>query len=661
MPTDSDTRTTNTVTAETSSVDDTSMATPDRRDSQVGDTSARPFALLAIIFLAISAVLGAVAAVSLAEPAVTGNVSFLSYGRLYPAATNLFVNGWLTLGFIAVAMFLVPRVVKRPLASRGLSVIGASLYSVGVIAGSVAVLVGRGDGKVGFEAPWYIDLTMFIGVLLVSRSIGVTVRKRADRSSIPPSALFLTAGIIWLTLALLVALPFGGGPTQGLGGVLQNIFARGAVVGLWLTSAGFGVTYYVVHRITGAPRRSTDRTVLAAFWSVAVAMPFYGATQITHSVLPDWLETLGAMFAIGAILPALILASYVAGLVRSRIDNVSDAVTLKWLSLGTASFVAFIGLTALGTIRSVASVTQLTPWTSGVEFLALGGAFTAWLVAFYRQAGPDFVGRAIPDGISEGHLRLTALGVVGFSVSSMVAGLVSGYAWIGAANSADVGVTGVDFSLSSQPTLVTLGVRGASMALFALGALFFAVSVFASRASASPVPSVDDLDDGLDVLSGAPVGFAKLAGSAVGLFAIAAAVVWLIPSTEVNPSEGTILGDTVRVESSEAFAAGKEVYFQEGCAVCHTQQVRPIVTDVDLGVVSLYGDYVNEDTVPLGLMRIGPDLMHVGSGDQTGSVVFLRGYLADPRSERPWSTMPSYGYLSEAELEALATYLAGLK
>jgi cbb3-type cytochrome oxidase subunit 1 len=661
MRMDSDTRTTNTVTAKTSSADDTSMAMPDRPDSRVVDKSARPFALLAVVFFAVSAVLGAIAAMSLSEPAVTANVEFLSYGRLYPAAMNLFVNGWLTLGFIAAAMFLVPKVLNRRLASRGLGMIGAALYSGGVVAGAVAVLLGYGDGKVGFEAPWYVDVTMFVGVLLVSRSVGVTVRRREDRSSIPPSVLFLTAGVMWLALALLVALPFGGGPTQGLGGVLQNVFARGAVVGLWLTAAGFGVTYYVVHRITGAPTRPTDRSVLATFWSVAVAMPFYGATQITYSVLPDWLETLGAMFAIGAILPALILANHVAGLIRSRIDNVSDVVTLKWLSFGTASFVAFIALTALGTIRSVASVTQLTPWTSGVEFLALGGAFTAWLVAFYRHAGPDFVGKAIPDGISTGHLRLTTLGVVGFTISSMVAGVVSGYAWIGAANSPDVSATGADFALSSLPTLGALGVRGASMGLFALGALFFAVSVLASRAKEGPVPAVDDLDEGLDVLSGSSVGFAKLTGSAVGLFVIAAAVVWLIPSTEVNPGEGTILGDTTRVESSEAFAAGKEIYFQQGCAACHTQQVRPIVTDVGLGVVSAYGDYVNEDTVPLGLMRLGPDLMHVGSRDQTGSVVFLRGYLADPRSERAWSTMPSYGYLSEAELEALATYLAGLK
>jgi cbb3-type cytochrome oxidase subunit 1 len=658
---DSDTRTTNTVTAETSSVDDTTVATTDRPDIPVPDKSARPFALLAIIFLATSSVLGAIAAVSLAEPAITGGSEYLSYGRLYPAATNLFVNGWLTLGFVAVAMFLVPSVLNRRLASRAGATVGAWLYTLGVVGGVVSVLLGGADGKTGFEAPWYIDLTMLVGVLLVSRSIGITVRRREDRSSIPAGVMFLTAGVMWLALALAVALPFGGGPTQGLGGILQNMFARGAVIGLWLTAAGFGTTYYVVHRITGAPSRPTDRSVLAAFWSVAVAMPFYGATQITHSVMPDWLETLGAMFAIGAILPALILASHVVGVVRSRIDSVADAVTLKWLSFGTASFVAFIALTALGTIRSVASVTQLTMWPSGVEFLALGGAFTAWLVAFYRHAGQDFIGRAIPDGISEGHLRLTVLGVVGFSVSSMMAGVVAGYGWIGAANSPDVGVTGVDFALSNQPTLVALVVRGASLGAFALGSLFFAVSVFASRASSRAIPVVDDLDEGLDVLSGAPVGFAKLVGTTIGMFIIGASLVWLIPSTEVNPGTGTILGDTTRVESSEAFAAGKEIYFQEGCAVCHTQQVRPIVTDVDLGPVSAYGDYVNEDTVPLGLVRIGPDLMHVGSGNQTSSVVFLRSYLADPRSERPWSTMPSYGYLSEADLEALATYLAGLK
>ena len=654
------------MTADTSLTDDASASSSDVPDAFIDHANVRVFAKLAVLFLVVSTVLGSIAAVSLVNPTVADISRFLSYGRLYPVATNLFINGWLTLGFLAVVMYLVPRLLNRSLAAAGSAVVGAGLYAAGVIAAAGFVTVQGVDGNVGFEAPWYIDFVTLIGVILISRAVALTVRKRpksgdGGAAPIPPVVLFLTAGVIWLTLALAVALPFGGGPTTGLGGVLQNIFARGAIVGLWLTSAGFGAVYYISHRITGAPIRATDRSVLAAFWSVAVVMPCYGATQLAHSVMPDWLETVGAMFAIGALLPALILANDLARTVRSRIDNVTDAVTLKWLSFGTASFVAFIALTVLGTIRSVAAVAQLTTWTSGIEFLALGGAFTAWLVAFYRHAGVEFSGRHVDRATSEWHLRLTVLGVVGFVLSSMSAGVVSGYAWIGAAISPAVGVTGVDFALASQPTLFALATRGASLGVFALGAIVFAASLLGSASPTTDTPEVDSLDDGRSVLSGSPVGFPKLVGASVGLFIVAMSVVWLIPSTEVNPTEGTILGDTTRMESDDVFAAGKAIYLQEGCVYCHTQQVRPIVTDVDLGAVSAYGDYVNEDVVPLGVARLGPDLMHAGTGEDTGSVVFLRSFLEDPRAERSWSTMPSYAHLSDAEIEALAIYLTGLK
>jgi cbb3-type cytochrome oxidase cytochrome c subunit len=35
--------------------------------------------------------------------------------------------------------------------------------------------------------------------------------------------------------------------------------------------------------------------------------------------------------------------------------------------------------------------------------------------------------------------------------------------------------------------------------------------------------------------------------------------------------------------------------------------------------------------------------------------------LTDPRQDRPWSTMPSYAHLSQADLDALVAYVNGLK
>jgi cbb3-type cytochrome c oxidase subunit II len=102
------------------------------------------------------------------------------------------------------------------------------------------------------------------------------------------------------------------------------------------------------------------------------------------------------------------------------------------------------------------------------------------------------------------------------------------------------------------------------------------------------------------------------------------------------------------------------VFIAEGCVACHTQSVRPIVTDVGLGAVSQPGDYARETPVQVGWVRLGPDLMHAGSRDLTSGASFVTDHLADPRRLRPWSIMPSYDYLSDRDLNALGAYIAGL-
>lgn len=69
----------------------------------------------------------------------------------------------------------------------------------------------------------------------------------------------------------------------------------------------------------------------------------------------------------------------------------------------------------------------------------------------------------------------------------------------------------------------------------------------------------------------------------------------------------------------EAAVRGQEIYRSVGCASCHTQMVRPVVADVDLGAVTL-----NDSNQLLGTRRFGPDLSNVGarvSGSQLEAVI----------------------------------------
>lgn len=106
---------------------------------------------------------------------------------------------------------------------------------------------------------------------------------------------------------------------------------------------------------------------------------------------------------------------------------------------------------------------------------------------------------------------------------------------------------------------------------------------------------------------------------------------------------------------------GKQIYQNEGCWYCHTQQVRNLhyetvrygmaeeETFKRYGIRTLIqappsqpGEFAFDKPHMLGTRRIGPDLARVGGKyDNSWHVNHMR----DPRSTSPGSIMPSYAWL----------------
>lgn len=95
---------------------------------------------------------------------------------------------------------------------------------------------------------------------------------------------------------------------------------------------------------------------------------------------------------------------------------------------------------------------------------------------------------------------------------------------------------------------------------------------------------------------------------------------------------------------------GRQVYRDLGCANCHTQQVRRpgYGSDQERGWgerQSVARDYLREEPVMLGNIRIGPDLRNVGA--RRGDPYWHYLHFFDPRLVVDGSNMPSYRFLFE--------------
>jgi cytochrome c oxidase cbb3-type subunit 2 len=98
---------------------------------------------------------------------------------------------------------------------------------------------------------------------------------------------------------------------------------------------------------------------------------------------------------------------------------------------------------------------------------------------------------------------------------------------------------------------------------------------------------------------------------------------------------------------------GRDIYMREGCAVCHTQMVRPLQHETArYGHYSVAGEDAYEHPFLWGSKRTGPDLARVGG---RYSDAWHVAHLLNPRSVVPVSNMPAYPWLFENQLDGADT------
>jgi len=113
-----------------------------------------------------------------------------------------------------------------------------------------------------------------------------------------------------------------------------------------------------------------------------------------------------------------------------------------------------------------------------------------------------------------------------------------------------------------------------------------------------------------------------------------------------QPAEGLKPLTALQVE-------GRDIYMREGCAVCHTQMVRPFRAETErYGPPSTSGEHVYEHPFLWGSKRTGPDLARVGG---RYSDEWHRAHLYNPRDVVPESVMPSYPWLFEDKVDGRDT------
>lgn len=142
----------------------------------------------------------------------------------------------------------------------------------------------------------------------------------------------------------------------------------------------------------------------------------------------------------------------------------------------------------------------------------------------------------------------------------------------------------------------------------------------------------------------------KLFGGAMVTLALATSALVVLPFMQLRgvPAPAGLKPYTA------AQLRGREVYIQNGCIYCHSQQPRDKAQAPDdkrgWGRASVAADYSYDRPHLLGTSRTGPDLFNIGA--RQPSQDWHLGHLYQPRAYTPGSIMPSYPFLFELKAKA---------
>ena len=488
-------------------------------------------------------------------------------------------------------------------------------------------------------------------------------------------------------------------------------------VAFFLTTPVLGIMYYFLPKAADRPVYSY-RLSIVHFWAIVFLYIWAGPHHLLYTALPDWAQSLGMVFSLmlwapswGGMLNGLLT-------LRGAWEKLRTDPVIKFFIAGITFYGMATFEGPLLSIKSVSALSHYTDWIIGhVHVGALGwNGFMAagllyWLVP--KLWGTQLYSKKAADY----HFWIGSLGILLYAVSMWVAGISEGLMWravtdegtpvyasfvetilkvrtmylmrivggllylVGflmlawnlvrtmlAGKATDVTVEVVEPEWRSQPagswreiafggpivvsaigTLVMCALFIAdfklSMVLLVVLGVLFAVAygMFGRRYGHL------ENENFHRALEGRPFVFTVLVLVAILVGGLAE----LVPTLTIDravPKTGLVAEPYSALELH-----GRDIYVREGCYLCHSQMIRPLLGDVvRYGPASTAGESRYDHPFQWGSKRTGPDLARVGG---KWPDLWHYEHFMDPRKMATGSIMPAYKWLATDRVDVGDTVL----
>jgi len=617
----------------------------------------RMFLIATLVFGVVGFLVGLTIALQLVFPALNLSLPFTTFGRIRPLHTNAVIFAFVGNGIFMGYYYSIQRLLK----TRNFSDLLARIHFWGwqaiMVSAVITLPLGITTGKEYAELEWLIDIAITIIWVVWGVQMLATIARRRERHMYVAIWFYIAT---FFTVALLhvvnsFELPvswFNSYPVYaGVQDALVQWWYGHNAVAFFLTTPYLGLMYYFIPKAANRPIYSYRLSIIH-FWALVFIYIWAGPHHLLYSAIPDWAQSLGTIFSIMLIAPSW--GGMLNGLLtlRGAWDRVRQDPVLKFFVVAVSAYGMVTLEGPMMALKSVNALSHFTDWTiSHVHVGTLGWNGFLTFGMLYWLVPRLYGNRLHSTKLANWHFWIGTLGILFYVISLYWAGVTQGLMW---KQFTDEGFLQYPNFLETVIQIIPMyALRTFGGLLYLTGAVIMvynlaktaAAGTFVAEEAAEAVPfraleaKPAPKEHWHRWIESRPVQFSILALVAVLIGTLAE----LVPTFAIRTNILTI--PTV-APYTPLELEGRDVYLREGCYNCHSQMVRPFLSETErYGEYSKAGEYVYDHPFQWGSKRTGPDLSREGVGHLKKPDAWHYAHMFDPRSMSPGSIMPAYPWL----------------
>lgn len=595
----------------------------------------RAHGIAAFVMLALVAIFGVIAAMKLHAPDVAAGSAAITWGRIRYSHTQSVFFGWLGNAFLMFLYHAVPRLARRPITSPKLGWLLFALWNCATIGGVILMLLGYSQSLEWAEFPLIIDgLIVLCFAIMTVQFVVPLVRSRLHELFV--SGWYILGGLIFTLLAY----PVGNLVPELLpgaqGAAFSGLWIHDAI-GLYVTPLVLAIAYFVIPAVSKRPIFSHFYSMVG-FWLLFFVYPLNGTHHYVFSALPMEAQTFAIVASVILGVDVIIVVSNL--LLSMRKAEVRNSLPLLFVKTGT---ILYLIVSLQGSMQALMPVNKLlhfSDWVIGHSHLAMLGFATFTTIggmAYVWQVTP---GVKFSTSAFKWCFWFLLVGMLWMVIDLSIAGVIQAQLW----------QNGLPWLESVRASRQYWVLRTWSAVPLIAGFVLLFVSFFTGKLTENA--DIDRASDEVFIASATPppkaahpwlrMAYLSTFAAGFGLFVFSFALLGIAPGLALAQQiRLTKPSDMVPLSALEE--QGRNVYAREGCAYCHTQQVRFVLSDAKrFGAPTRAWETTFDYPQLWGTRRIGPDLAREGA---VRSDDWQRVHLFNPRLIVAQSTMPAYPWL----------------